>query len=117
METPLELYDKTYMDFVKEVATMDLASDDMTTAMKNFETYSKVRPSEPELEPVQPDVPTTFLGKLGAGLSRVWNNETTQIFGKAAIGFAGVYVVAHQTIQKERVLERQAMNQANQRNS
>lgn len=117
MDKPHERFDDTFMDFVDRVSTIDLASEDATTAMKNLETFSKCRPTEPEPEPTPDPEPTTVWGKVKLSTVRVWDNETTRVLIKAGGAFAGVAVVAYSTIHKDHVIERQALAQANQRSS
>jgi len=83
--------------------------------MKNLKLYSECRPPKPEPEPEPAVVPTTRWGKIKAGASCVWDNETTRTLIKAGGAFAGVAVVAYSTIHKDHVMERQALAQANQR--
>ena len=115
MDNPLDNFNTKFTELVDEAASHDLHSEDATTAIKNLETFSKCRPPEPEADLI-PE-PTTFWGKVRCTVSRVWDNETTRTAIKAGGALAGVALVAHQTIRQERVFERQAMNQANQRNS
>ena len=103
------------MDFVDRIAKEDLMSEETTTAMKNLEIFSKCRPQALEPEPTPEPVPTTTWEKVKAGASCVWDNETTRVTIKAVGAFAGVALVAYSTIHRDHVLERQAMNQANQR--
>lgn len=117
MQTPIERFNETYVDLVAEAASHDLHTEEATTAIKNLETFSKARPQEPTPEPELTPEPTTHWGKFKRGLACVWDNETTRTVLKAGGAFAGVWYVAHATIEKDHVLERQAMQQANQRPS
>ena len=101
----------------KATEDIDLSSEEATTAMKNLKTFSECRPAAPEPEPTPDPVPTTAWEKFKLGSSRVWDNETTRVFIKAGGAFAGVALVAYSTIHKDHVIERQALAQANQRNS
>lgn len=114
MEDPLKRYNETFVDLIAEAATHELHSEAATTAMKNLETFSKVRPPEPEPEPIPEPVPTTRWGKVKLNLACALDNETTRTFIKAGGAFAGVAVVAYSTIHRDHVLERNAINQANQ---
>lgn len=114
MDTPQARFDETYMDFIDRLSKEDLASDSATTFVRNLETLSRCRPQTPEPEPTPEPVPTTVWGKVKAGASCAWNNETTQVTIKAVGAFAGVALVVYSTIQKDHVLERQALAQANQ---
>ena len=110
-----ELYNETFDKLVSEAAGHELHTEAATTAVKNLKTFSECRPPAPELEIVPDPVPTTAWERVKHGTARIWDNETTRVFLKAAGAFAGVWYVAHTTIQKDHVIERQAMNQANQR--
>lgn len=116
-QNPQKRFEEVFTHFVDEVSQLDLHTEEATTAMKNLETFSKVRPPEPEPEPTPEPVPTTRLGKVRAGLSAALDNETTRVFIKAGGAFAGVAVVAYSTIHKDHVIERQAFTQANQSHS
>lgn len=117
MDNTHELFDNHFRDLVGKAAHIDLASDNATTAMKNLETFSKCRPPEPTPEPESTPEPETVWEKTKFSVARVWDNETTRVLLKAGGAFAGVAVVAYSTIHKDHVLERQALAQANQRNS
>lgn len=112
---PHERFDEQMVRFIEEIATHDLASDEATAAVKNLKTFSECRPPKPEPEPIPEPVPTTRWGKFKVGAARVLDNETTRTFMKAAGPVIGVVVVTYTTIKKDHVLERQAINQANQR--
>jgi len=111
------LYDEVFCHSLTEVKTYDLSTDDATTAMKNLKTLSECRPPTPEPEPEATPEPTTVLGKLKAGMGRWWDNETTQVLIKAGGAFAGVALVTWTTVHRDHVLTRDALSQANQRNS
>lgn len=117
MDTPLSLYDETYMEAVRDVRDRELDLESTTTAIKNLETLSKCRPPEPPETSTETPEPTTFWGKVAVQVACVWDNETTRTLIKAGGAFAGVALVAHQTVRKDHVLERQALAQANQRPS
>lgn len=92
----------------------DITDDRMPDAVKALETLSKVHTAlKPEPEILPDPVPTTRLGKIRAGMSRAWDNETTRAVIKAGGAFAGVAYVTHATIKKDHILERQALAQAN----
>lgn len=115
-DTPNDLYDEVLSNMLKTIDIDDLASDETTKAFVNLERFSKCRPPAPDLNLI-PDpivIPTTRWGKAKAAASGVWDNETTRVFIKAGGAFAGVAVVAWSTIHKDRVLERQALDQARQ---
>lgn len=101
----------------KATDNIDLSTTEATATIKNLKTFSECRPCAPEPEPTPDPVPTTIWGKVKAGSAKVWDNETTRVFIKAGGAFAGVAVVAYSTIHKDHIIERQALAQANQRNS
>lgn len=115
MSNAIILYDDVLCNALSEVKTHDLATDSATTAMQNLKTLSECRPPTPEPE-VTPE-PTTVLGKLKAEMGRWWDNETTRVLIKAGGAFAGVALVTWTTVHRDHVLTRDAMSQANQRNS
>ena len=101
---------RTLIASVPDSITDDRASD----AAKTLETLSKVHTAlKPEPEILPDPVPTTRLGRVRAGLSKAWDNETTRAVIKAGGAFAGVAYVTHATIKKDHILERQALAQAN----
>lgn len=101
----------------KATDNIDLASDEASKAMKNLKIFSECRPPKPEPEPTPAPVPVTRWEKVKAAASCVWDNETTRVAIKAGGALTGVVVVAWSTVHKDHVLERQALAQANQRNS
>lgn len=116
MSKPRETFDARLQELIEETANHDLHTDEASTVMKNLKLFSECRPPEPD--DIEPEpVPTTVWGKVKSGSSRVWDNETTRVLIKAGGAFAGVAMVAYSTIHKDHVLERQALAQANQRNS
>lgn len=115
MSSPSETYDTRLTQLIEEASSYTLSTEEATTAMKNLETFSKCRTALPEPEPTSDPVPETVLGKVKAGVASVWDNETTRVLIKAGGAFAGVALVAHSTINRDRVLERTALAQANQR--
>ena len=115
MATPNETHDSAYVKLVEQVSQMPLTEEATTVAIKNLRTFSESRLPTPEPEPT-PE-PTTVWGKLKLGTSKVWDNETTRTLIKAGGAFAGVALVTYSTIHRDHVVERQALAQANQRNS
>ena len=107
------LHDAKFTEMLNQLPT-DLSSDAAANAMKALKLYSETRPPEPEPEPTPDPVPATRWGRFKAGLSKVWDNETTRVTIKAGGAFAGVGVVAWSTIHRDHVLERNALAQANQ---
>jgi hypothetical protein len=102
---------------IDEFDQIDIASDDFTKATKNLAEFSKVLTllPEPESEPIP--VPVTRWERFQAGTAAVWDNETTRVALKAGGALAGVALVVYTSIYKDHVMERQALAQANQRNS
>ena len=109
-----QAYKDKFIELVTEITAHDLESDDATAKIKNLEVFSKCRPPADLCEPTKE--PTTFLGKLAARCGAVWDNETTRVLIKAGGTFAGVALVVQSTIQRDRVLDRQALAQAALRN-
>jgi hypothetical protein len=115
MTDPTDAFNDKLVELIANVPT-DLESNEAATAMKNLETFSNVHKALPDPEPAPAPEPTTLLGKAGRVTARAWDNETTRVLIKAGGAFAGVAVVAYSTIKRDHVLERQAIDQANQRN-
>jgi hypothetical protein len=115
---PHQLLHETFVDLVERSANMDPASSEATTAIKNLESFSKLKPPAPapvpEPAPVAPPEPTKW-DRFKCGLSTVWDNETTRVLIKAGGSLVGVGAVVWTTIHKDHVIERNALNQANQR--
>ncbi len=116
-QTPHERFNQLYVELAGETATYDIKSEEFTASAKNLEIFTRCTPPvvDPELAPTP--TPNTRWGKVKHGVARVWDNETTRVFVKAAGAFGGVWYVAHTTIHKDHVLERQAFAQANQKPS
>ena len=115
MSSPSEAFDEKFVDLIHEAAGFDLESDEATKAIRNLETFSHCRPPAPEPEPEPRPVPTTVWEKIKAGVSCVWESETTRVVIRSGGAFIGVALVAYSTIHKDQVLEKQALAQANQR--
>lgn len=115
MTDPTQAFNDKLVELIANVPT-DLESSEAAAAMKTLESFSNVHKALPDPEPVLPPEPTTLGGKAGRAIGRFWDNETTRALIKAGGAFAGVAVVAHATIKRDHVLERQAIDQANQRN-
>lgn len=116
MTDPSQTFNDKLVELIESLPT-DLESTEATTAMKNLETFSKIHTALPDPDPTLDPEPTTVRGKVARATARVWDNETTRVLIKAGGAFAGVALVAHSTIKRDHVLERQAIDQANQRNS
>lgn len=117
MSDLVNLYDDAYRQALIKVDFLDIQTDEATTAVKNLKTLSECRPPTPDPEPEPTPEPTTILGKVKQGMGGVWDNETTRVFIKASGAFAGVALVTWATVRRDHVLTREALSQANQRNS
>lgn len=117
MSDVVNVYDEVYREALTDVKSLDLSEEAATTAIKNLRTLSECRPPSPTPEPEAIPEPTTVLGKLKAGLGGMWDNETTRVLIKAGGAFAGVALVTWTTIHRDHVVTREALSQANQRNS
>lgn len=117
MTIPSEiLYDEVYRRALSQVDHLDFETDEATAAVKNLKTLSECRPPTEEVPETEPEL-TTVWGKLKHQTARVWDNETTRVFIKAGGAFAGVALVTWATIHRDHVMTREALSQANQRNS
>jgi len=117
MSDAVNLYDDVYTEALTEVKSLDLTTDEATTAMKNLKILTECRPPTETLETEAVPEPTTVLGKLKYSIGGVWDNETTRVFIRAGGAFAGVALVAWTTIHRDHVMTREALSQANQSNS
>lgn len=120
MPEPSEIYDAKLADLIEEAASFKLETDEATKALKNLQIYSSLHIARPAPEPEptpEPSEPETVVGKAKAGLVRVWDHETTRVAIKAGGAFAGVALVVYSTIHRDHVLDKQAMQQATQRNA
>lgn len=117
MSKPHEVYDTRLAQLIEEATSFDIQSEESTKAMKNLEVFSKCRPPQPEPETEPTVVPTTKWGKFKAEAGSVLDNETTRALIKAGGAFAGVGLVVWSTIKRDHVMERTALQQANQRPS
>lgn len=115
MANPTESFDAVYIEMLDNINNVtDYASEDATTMIDNLVKLSKARPEQPEPVVAPDPVPETRWGRFKLGTARVLDNETTRTVIKAVGSVAGVVVVAHATIKKDHVLERQALDQAHQ---
>lgn len=117
MDPIRESYDQRLRLLLDETASIDITDDNFPVAAKNLSAFAAVRAVLPEPEPVPDPVPATRWGRFKAGAATVWDNETTRVFIKAGGAFAGVGLVVWSTVRRDHVLDKTAMNQANQRNS
>lgn len=113
MTNPSELLDTKLSKLIATVPE-DITDAGIPEAVKALETLSKVHTAlKPEPEILPDPVPATRLGRLRAGASKAWDNETTRAVIKAGGAFAGVAYVTHATIKRDHIIERQALAQAN----
>lgn len=111
-----DLYDQKYRTILASLPD-NLTSEESATAMKSFETFSKTRPPEPEPEILPDPVPTTRWGKIRAGIAAAWDNETTRTVIKVAGPLAGVGVVTYASVNRDHILEKQALSYQTSTNS
>lgn len=110
-----------HQEAMKEL--MDLAtdtsidSDQRAFEMKQLRQLSEVKVPPALPEPAPAPVPPTRREKALARAAKILDNETTRTFIKAAGAFGGVGLVTWSTIRRDHRLEREALNQANQRPS
>lgn len=114
MSSPSDAYDRRHTELIDETASFDVQSEEFLQAAKNLEVFSKIRTLLPEPEPAPP-VPCTRWEKVRAGAAAALDNETTRAIIKAGGAFAGVGLVVWATVRRDHVMEKQAMQQANQR--
>lgn len=110
-KTPKEVYDDNLIELIEKATDHDLHSDEATAAIKNLKTFSECHIAIEDTEPE----PTTKWGKVSRNLGKAWDNESTRALLKAGGAFAGVVTVVYATIHKDHIVERQAIQQANQR--
>jgi hypothetical protein len=109
MDTPQELYDVTYNTYVDQMSNLDVESDEAEKAAKTLKLLTESRPT-----PIAEAEPTTKWGKFKRGCAKALDNETARVTIKALGSLGGVGLVVWTTVYRDHVLERQAMNQANQ---
>lgn len=114
MSSPSDAYDRRHTELIDETATFPVQSEEFLQATKGLEAFSKIRAHLPELDPI-PAVPVTRWEKVRAGAAAALDNETTRALIKAGGAFAGVGLVVWATVRRDHVMEKQAMQQANQR--
>lgn len=106
------IFEERLIELLNEAASHELHSDEATVAMKNLKTFSELKP---EISDEPEPMPLTRWGKVRSGLAAALDNETTRTVVKAGGTFAGVVLVVYTTVRKDHILERQALQQANQR--
>ena len=112
-------YDENLKELIDKATDLPLESDAATKAMVNLEKFSNLHARLPQLQKQTPPAPTshkepTRWDRVKAGMSCVYDNETTRAIIKAGGALGGVAIVAYSTIKKDHVMERQALAQANQ---
>lgn len=115
MSTPEEEYANLYKDQALKVAKLDPKEDTTLAAAKTLQVIANAHPYRYPTEPAPEPVPTTFGGKFKKGAVAVYESETTRAIVKAGGALAGVVAVIYATIHKDHVLERQSVQQANQK--
>lgn len=115
MSDAVTLYNEVYCNALHQVDGHDLSTDEAAATLKNLKILSECHPPVPIPEPEEIPEPTTLMGKLKAGTSGVWDNETTRVLIKASGAFAGVVIVTWATVHRDHVVTREALSQANQR--
>lgn len=115
MADPTETFNTLFCDIVSDIKGDDYAAESTAAKINNLATLLKVRPLPTDEPVVVPDpVPETRWGRFKLAAAKVLDNETTRTVIKAAGSVAGVGIVAYATINKDHVLERQALDQAHQ---
>lgn len=109
---PSEAFETKFAELIEEAASHEIHTEDATVAIKNLETFSKCRPEAAE---VPEEVPTDKWGRIKYHAAKAWDNETTRVSIKAAGALAGTLAVVAATIRRDHVLERDALNQSNQK--
>jgi hypothetical protein len=117
MSNAQTLYNDAYCRALSELTSHDIESDEATAAIKNLKTLSECHPLVQDLVSTPEPEPTTVLGKVQKSIGKVWDNETTRVLIKATGAFAGVALVTWTTVHRDHVVTREALSQANQRNS
>lgn len=117
MSSARETFDARFQELIEETANHKLHEDSAGVVMKNLRTFAECRPDADAPEPELAPVPETRWEKVKDAAAKVWDHETTRVAIKTAGSFAGVGLVVYSTIRRDHVLERQALGQANQRNS
>lgn len=108
------LYGEVYGKALSELKDLDFSTDDATVYVKNLKILSECTPFIPV--PDAP-IPNTVWEKVTSKLDGLWDNETTRVLIKAGGAFAGVALVTWTTVHRDHVFTREALSQANQRNS
>lgn len=114
--SPHEVYDSRLTQLIEEASTFEIQTEESTAAMKNLETFSKCRPPVPEPDPEpEPVINLTRWQRIKCGIAAAWDNETTRVIIKTVGSAGGVALVVYSTIHRDKVLDRQAIAQAQQR--
>lgn len=116
MSTPQERFTDAYLHHLDALHQADPGTDESAAMLKELRVLVECQPPtiEPDPDPT-PVIPTTRWEKAKATMAAVWDSETTRAVIKAGGAFAGVAYVASATVKRDHVLERQALQQANQR--
>lgn len=114
MLEPQDAFNRTYVDLLEEAKTYELHTPEALAAFKTIAVITQCQ--LPPTETPDPE-PTTKWGRFKRSAGAVLDNETTRTLIKAGGAFGGVALVGHLTVRQDRVLDRTALAQANQRNS
>lgn len=119
MSQPLEVYDARLMQLIDEVASHDIHTKEFEQASKNLETYLRSRQLLPKPPPEPEPIcePQTRWERWGTRLAAFWDNETTRVLIKSGGALGGVILVVASTVKRDHVVQREALQQANQRPS
>lgn len=109
--------DESLAQLIAQTTSFDVHSDDLAKAATNLEALSKIRALLPDPDPDPTNVPVTPWEKVKTAAASVWDNETTRVLIKAGGAFGGVALVVWSSVIRDHNLERNALTQANQRNS
>lgn len=115
MADPSDYLNLRIVELADQVSKLDMADPSTKTAIESVVLFSKIQLPEPKPETEPAPVNLTRWGKVRCEIASALDNETTRALIKAGGAFAGVGLVVWSTIHRDHVLERNALNQANQR--
>ena len=117
MSDAAELHETVFCLALSDLKKHDFSTDEATTAVKNLKILSECLPIQTESTPTPAPEPTKLWDRVKTGSTKIWDNETTRVLIKAGGAFAGVALVTWTTVQRDHVVTREALTQANLRNS